>query len=177
VFINDEGIVNLFIEPIKISMYLFPHNLQWKKEYAIERQLIVNSFDGAIGLHHIGSTAIEGLYAKDCIDILGVVECLPKTLERKEFLTDLGYLYKGECGISGRAYFSKNFRKVHLHIFKTGDDNIKKHLSFVDTMRADSKLIEQMNRLKIRLHQKYPTDKDSYQLEKQSFYNKLNAIR
>lgn len=157
-------------------MYLFPHNLQWKKEYAFERQLIVNSYDEAIELHHIGSTAIEGLYAKDCIDILGIVEHLPKVIAGKKALVDQGYLYKGEYGIPGRAYFSKKLRKVHLHIFESGDDNIKKHLNFVERMRENSKLIKQLNDLKIQLHQKYPNDKDSYQREKQCFYDKINAL-
>ena len=156
-------------------MYLYPHKNKWKDEYANESGLILSSYGSGIKLHHIGSTAIEGLFAKDCIDILGVVECLPTVRKRKKSITDLGYCYKGEYGISGREYFSKNIRKVHLHIYKAGDSNVRKLLHFVDIMRGNTLLIDQMNKLKKHLHQKYPLDKDSYQREKEHFYEQLHA--
>lgn len=155
-------------------MYLYPHNNKWQDEYANERGLILSSYGGGIKLHHIGSTAIEGLFAKDCIDILGIVKSLSAVRKRKESITSLGYRYKGENGISGREYFSKNVRKVHLHIFEAGDPNVRKHLHFVEVMRGNTHLIEELNALKKRLHQKYPSNKGSYQREKEPFYKQLH---
>jgi GrpB-like predicted nucleotidyltransferase (UPF0157 family) len=157
-------------------MYIHPHKKTWKDEYNNESNLILSSYGEGIKLHHIGSTAIEGLYAKDCIDILGVVEDLSEMVKRKNSIVDLGYIYNGEYGIAGREYFSKSQRKAHLHIFKAGDTNINKHLFFVQIMRGNTQLIKELNTLKKHLQQKYPSDKDAYQREKEFFYNKIEAI-
>jgi GrpB-like predicted nucleotidyltransferase (UPF0157 family) len=55
-------------------MYLFPHNEKWKSEFENEKASITSIYEGEIEIFHIGSTAIKGLYAKDCIDLLGVVK-------------------------------------------------------------------------------------------------------
>lgn len=158
-------------------MYIHQHKKAWKDQYNKESHLILSSYGEDIQLHHIGSTAIEGLYAKDCIDILGVVDDLSQVINRKNSIVELGYFYKGEYGITGREYFSKSQRKTHLHIFKAGDPNIKKHLFFVEIMRGNSQLIKELNTLKQHLHQKYPLDKDAYQRVKGCFYNKIHKMQ
>lgn len=91
-------------------MYLYPHNEAWKSEYTRESYAIKNEFGLDIELHYIGSTAISGLHAKDCIDILGIVLDLSEVFEKRQRLNALGYDYKGAYGISGREYFSKENR-------------------------------------------------------------------
>lgn len=157
-------------------MYIYPHNEAWKSEYTRESDAIQNEFGLSIELHHIGSTAISGLHAKDCIDILGIVSDLSEVFKRKERLIALGYNYKGAYGISGRGYFSKASRKVHLHIFEIGDTNIKKHLHFVNVMKNSPSLVATLNSLKIDLHTKYPKDKDLYQLGKVHFYDEIHKM-
>ena len=100
-------------------MYLFPHKPEWQLEFEQEKASLTASYRGEIKLFHIGSTAIKGLYAKDCIDILGVVEEIAEIGRFKQDLIKLGFDGRGEYGIPGRAYFSKTHRKVHLHIFQT----------------------------------------------------------
>lgn len=110
-------------------------------------------------MYHIGSTAVEDLFAKDCIDILGILTNLSKVQTNKNRLIRLGYVYEGEYGIHGREYFSKANRKVHLHIFESSDINIVKHLNFVKVMNSTPDLVAQLKDLKINLHNKYPNDK------------------
>jgi len=135
------------------------------------------NYNTDITLHHIGSTAISGLCAKDCIDILGIVSNTNDVVAQKQIFIDIGYSYKGEYGLTGRQYFSKNKRKVHLHIYPLGHLAINKHLSFVNEMQGNLKLVNELNKLKQSLHNKYPTDKNSYQSEKSHFYDKLHDIR
>ncbi|WNC68180.1 GrpB family protein [Thalassotalea nanhaiensis] len=155
-------------------MYLYPHNNQWKFEFEHEKDSIISNYEGKIDIFHIGSTAIKGLYAKDCIDLLGVVRDISEVSILKQNLIDLGYDYKGEYGISGREYFSKKQRKVHFHIFQSGDLNIEKHLNFVKVMQGNSELIAELNQIKQQLQAKYPKDKNYYQSEKEFFYNRIN---
>ncbi|WP_395373207.1 GrpB family protein [Marinicella sp. W31] len=156
--------------------YLYPHKPHWKQDYINARDLIMSGFDASLRLYHIGSTAIEGLYAKDCIDILGVTDDLDKVISNKQYLMDSNYVYKGEYGIPGRAYFSKNSRKVHLHVLEHGHDQIIKHLGFIHFMRNNSSYIAELNALKTRLQDQYPHDKEAYQLEKKPFYDKIHRL-
>jgi len=157
-------------------MYIYPHNIQWASEYTQESKAIILSYGAGLKLHHIGSTAVKGLYAKDCIDVLGIVSSLSEVQTKKESFIRLGYSYKGEHGINGREYFSKLKRKVHLHIFETGDINIARHLNFLSIMKSTPALVAKLNNLKNHLHNKYPDDKESYQKEKVCFYNKTHKM-
>lgn len=157
-------------------MYLHPYNSDWPKEYLKEEQAILAAYKGAIELHHIGSTAVEGLYAKDCIDILGVVADLKQVRLNVSSLQKLGFEYKGCYGIDSREYFSKKTRKVHFHIFQEGNFNIKKHLGFVRIMKSRPDLVIELNNLKTELANKYPSDKDSYQNEKVFFYDEIHRM-
>lgn len=157
-------------------MYLFPHNINWRNEYIIERDAVLRAFGQGLTLHHIGSTAVAGLYAKDCIDMLGVVDDMASVSNKIDGLIKLGYVYKGEYGVAGRAYFSKANRKVHLHIVEQGHAEMAKHLHFVKVMRQRPDLVEKLNQLKQQLHTKYPNDKDAYQDEKIIFYDEIHAL-
>ncbi len=157
-------------------MYLYPYSSEWQEEYLKEEQAILAAFIGPIQLHHIGSTAVEGLYSKNCIDILGVVSDLRQVKVNLCCLQKLGFKHKGSYGIEGREYFSKKTRKAHFHIFQEGNFNIKKHLGFVQIMKSRPDLIAELNSLKVAIESKYPLDKDSYQKEKIFFYNKIHRM-
>ncbi len=157
-------------------MYLFEHKEIWNSEFEHEKDLIIANYAGGIEILHIGSTAINGLYAKDCIDLLGVVEDISEVSSLSQHFVNLGYVYKGEYGIAGREYFAKKHRKVHLHIFQTGNVNIEKHLNFVKVMQGNLVFIAELNQIKQDLHAKYPHDKDLYQQGKKLFYDRINAL-
>lgn len=157
-------------------MYIFPHKREWKSEYCVEKDLILNACGNRIDLYHIGSTAIEGLYAKSCIDILGVVNNISAVSSEVQNLNCIGYSHKGSYGIDGREYFSKTERKVHFHVFEAGDINIAKHLKFIEVMSSSPDLVTELNRLKLKLHDLYPNSKDLYQKEKEYFYNEIHKM-
>lgn len=154
-------------------MLIHPHQVQWKADFIAESDKVREVFVGDIELYHVGSTAIEGLYAKNCIDILGVVNNLSDAQNNIKSLEKLEYIYKGEYGIQGREYFTKYQRYTHLHIFTPGNINIQVHLKFVQVMQGNLELIEELNELKIKIKEKYPNDKNKYQVEKKAFYDKL----
>ncbi len=124
-----------------------------------------------INIHHIGSTAVVGLSAKNCIDMLGVVDDIENIDPMILPLIQLGYEYQGEYGVSGRVYFSKSSGpKCHLHVFQKGNPNIEKHLSYVRLMNKTPQLVDEFNQLKNKLHALYPNNKNRYQQEKAFFY-------
>ena len=156
-------------------MYIVPHNPQWKNIYKAESEKILRSVDIDIKLIHIGSTAIDGLYSKDCIDILGVIDHVELARKLVIPLEDLGYLYKGEYGIQNRHYFSKALNpKVHLHICPLGHEQIERHLHFVNIMKSSEGLVKELNEVKAKLANN--SSKEVYQLQKKSYYEKILAI-
>ena len=158
------------------AMYLFPYNEAWPGEYMAQAQHIAAACGDAVTLHHIGSTAVAGLYAKDCIDILGVVDKLKRVQQFISPLAALGFEYRAAYGIEGREYFVKHSPKVHLHIYQEGNCNIARQLGFVQLMQARPDLVQKLNLLKQQLAAKYPTDKAQYQLEKAAFYQEIYQL-
>jgi GrpB-like predicted nucleotidyltransferase (UPF0157 family) len=160
-----------------MTSYLHAYNPQWPQRYQQESELIKGALIIDLRLFHIGSTAIKDLYAKDCIDILGVIDNFQLGEKIINSLEILGYEYRGEYGIKGRHYFSKTKPdKIHLHIFAAKSEEINKHLHFVKVMSKDAKLVEELNLTKRRLFELYPHDKAKYQQEKAYFYEKILAM-
>jgi GrpB-like predicted nucleotidyltransferase (UPF0157 family) len=121
--------------------------------------------DEVVAIHHIGSTAIPGIYAKPIIDILVEVQDIERmdTLNRE--MTEHGYLPKGEFGIAGRRFFIKGTeesRTHHVHVFQTGDPEYERHLAFRDYLRAHPEEAQAYSRLKRELAQRFPHDIDGY---------------
>ena len=157
-------------------MYVFSHNDSWSKTFEEEVARLRSVAKIKIGLHHIGSTSIKGLWAKNCVDILGVIDSFDEGNKLVQSFVDLGYSYKGEYGISGRHYFSKTSDpKIHLHVLPQSHCQISRHFHFQDVMRARPDLIQELNDLKREVSAKYP--KDIYQRQKEPFYEKVGKIK
>ncbi|WP_223789168.1 GrpB family protein [Marinicella meishanensis] len=156
-------------------MYLSSPKTTWSSECQREMSAIRSACGNALQLHHIDSTAVAGLYAKDCLYILGVTPDLAALIDQHQPLKTLGYEFRGEYGLPGRAYYHKARRKVHLHIYQAGHPSIKPHLRFVAAMNRDPALRAELNQLKLALHNPYPDDKAQYQAAKAHFYQQFST--
>ena len=84
------------------------YNPDWKKLFEEEAELIRSILgDNCNAVHHIGSTAVEGLAAKPIIDIMPVVSDLAAVDEAAELFKNAGYEYMGEFGMPGRRDLRK----------------------------------------------------------------------
>lgn len=128
-------------------------------------------------IHHIGSTSIPGLAAKQDIDILCVVDQLASSLA----LQQEGYVFKNEINIPLRYFFSKNsdFSNVNLHVTEAGHGFIDLNLRFRDYLRRHTDSRQAYQDLKYKLLQD-PTSFErvngrfpKYTLEKHSFINSI----
>ncbi|AFY37303.1 protein of unknown function UPF0157 [[Leptolyngbya] sp. PCC 7376] len=139
------------------------HNLSWKKEFEQESRYLVKALgENLKALHHIGSTAIPGIYAKPIIDFLGEVETIAAVDFCNSTMENLGYEAMGEFGIAGRRYFRKDnaaeIRTHHIHIFEMGSAEIGRHLAFRDYMRTHPEEAQAYSNLKRKLAKIHPTD-------------------
>ena len=102
-----------------------------------------------VEIHHIGSTSVPGLSAKEDLDILCIVDKLSSSL----VLQDSGYTFKGELNIPLRYYFSKNTEesKVNLHVVEPGHDFSALNLCFRDYLRSHEEVRKAYEDLKHKL--------------------------
>ena len=91
-----------------------PYTPNWKSDFAAIKAELEAALDGLIlSIEHVGSTAVEGLSAKPCIDIDVIIEdysVFPAVVEK---LAAIGYIHEGDLGIPEREAF-KYTDKSHL---------------------------------------------------------------
>lgn len=156
---------------------LFPiilseHKSCWKDWYDEEKQEIADILCGNdFRIHHIGSTAIDHIWAKPIVDIL--IE-IPKSISMediKEKLVNNGYICMSEeenRKSFNKGYTDKGFadRVFHIHLRYDGDND---ELYFRDHMNSHPELAKEYEELKISLWKKYEHNRDAYTDAKSAF--------
>lgn len=140
---------------------------------------IVEAFgNNFVAIHHIGSTAISGIYAKAIIDMLVEVHDITKVDEQSSAIASLGYEVMGEFGIFGRRYFRKDnqlgIRTHHLHAFAVDSPQVARHSAFRDYLIAHPEEAQRYSELKRKLAEKYPYNIDGYMDGKDSFIREID---
>jgi GrpB-like predicted nucleotidyltransferase (UPF0157 family) len=151
------------LDPVSVV----PYDPAWPGLYEAEAQLILRALgDIVVSIHHIGSTAIPGVFAKPIIDVLEEVVDLTRLDELTWAMLELGYEALGEYGIAGRRYFRKRnragVRTHHVHCFCAGSPEIERLLAFRDYMIAHPVEAEAYGALKRELAQAHPDDRQAY---------------
>ncbi|MES2252408.1 MAG: GNAT family N-acetyltransferase [Pseudomonadota bacterium] len=155
---------------------LHAYNSIWPELFIAEAELIRNALaDHVIDLHHIGSTSVPGLAAKEDIDICLVSDDLKNSLA----LTEIGYIFKGELNIPLRTFFSKNsdISKVNLHVVEQGHHFLALNLCFRNTLCTNDSVRIAYQDLKTRLtndpvnFERVAGRFPRYTLEKHNFIN------
>lgn len=154
-----------------------PYDPAWKELYQREAKAIRQILgDNLTSIHHIGSTAVEGLAAKPIIDILPVVRQLRRVDGCNPAFEALGYECMGEFGIPGRRYFRKggDNRTHQIHVFEQNNvADIRRHLAVRDYLRAHPDAASAYGALKTELAARYPQDIEGYCDGKDAFVKKL----
>lgn len=153
------------------------HDPGWNFLYREEAALIGAVLgEGLLEMHHIGSTAVDGLRAKPVIDMMPVVADIRQVDAKNERFRRIGYECMGEFGIAGRRFFRKggDARTHHIHIFESGNRlDIERHLAVRDYLREHPEKAEAYGRLKSALAELYPDDIEGYCDGKDAFVKEM----
>lgn len=157
-----------------MKVEVVPPNPAWRSEFEAESRRIASVMgENVVTIHHIGSTAIPGIYAKPVIDFLIEVKAIAKIDEQTAAMATLGYEAMGEFGLPGRRYFRKNrspdIRTHNVHAYEVGSPEINRHLAFRDYMIAHPEIAQQYSKLKRELAKQYPHDIEGYMDGKDEF--------
>ncbi|MHA1864784.1 MAG: GrpB family protein [Candidatus Thorarchaeota archaeon] len=158
-----------------------PYNHSWSAQYEQEITKIKKVLENEIvSTHHIGSTSIPGMSAKPIIDILLEVKDIARIDSYNNEMMVLGYEPRGELGIPGRRYFSrdepKDVRTHHIHSFQSGDIGLERHLAFRDYMIAHPDDAKIYSELKIVLARRFQWDVDGYIAGKHLYVERMEKI-
>ena len=121
-----------------VSIVVVPYRQEWPETFGRHRERIAAALgEGAVGIDHIGSTAVPGLAAKPIVDILVVVA---NSADEDSYLPAMeraGYeLRVREPGFEEHRMFRTPQRDVHVHVLSTGSPEIERYLRLRDALRA-----------------------------------------
>lgn len=147
----------------------------WPEQFEAEAVAIRRAlgFIHDVRLEHFGSTAVPNLRAKPVIDILLIhpkAEDWPQLVQPAE---NLGYVFWSGNPRKDRMFFVKGMppfgalRTHHLHV--RAPEDAEDEMRFRDLLRADPALARDYERLKQRLSERFPADRDAYTSGKSAF--------
>ncbi len=161
------------------QIFVTEHNPQWAKQFREEAKLIKKVLSkNCVEVHHIGSTAVKGLYAKPIIDIMPVVKDLAASDALNAEFEKLGYECMGEHGIQGRRYYVKGgeVHTHHIHVFAADNKTeILRHLAVRNYLHTHPNDAAEYGELKKKLAEEFACDAEGYCNGKAEFMRELEA--
>lgn len=143
----------------------------WKDWYAEEAVLLQRLLPAGSRISHIGSTAIDGIWAKPIVDILAEVPGGMGLAAACAKLPEGGYrcMSRSDARCSyNKGYTEEGFaqRVFHLHLRYAGDHE---ELYFRDYLNDHPAIAKEYEQMKLRLWKEYEHDRDGYTAAKSAF--------
>lgn len=155
---------------------LFPIILEasdpcWRQWYAEELVLLRALLPPGTRISHIGSTAIENIWAKPIVDILAEIPEGADLAAAGEKLPQGGYRCMSRCDTRcsyNKGYTENGFaeRVFHLHLRRIGDND---ELYFRDYLSECPEAAKEYEQLKLSLWKTYEHNRDGYTAAKAAF--------
>lgn len=162
---------------------LFPiilkeHQFCWKDWYREEETLLSGKLPKeTVRISHIGSTAVETIWAKPIVDILVEMPQGYDLHSLNDALFGCGYrcMSRTETRLSfNKGYTEKGFaeRVYHLHLRYVGDND---ELYFRDWLQTHPEDAKEYEKIKLSLWKRYEHDRDGYTAQKSDIVSKITA--
>ena len=155
---------------------LIEHNEKWKKNYVEMESFLQDVLQDVqfVRINHIGSTAIEGIWAKDIVDILLEIDA-NEDMEKVAVTTEKNGFIRMSSDAKrislNKGYTPDGFadKVYHLHIRFAGDNH---ELYFRDYLNEHPEVAKDYEQMKLKLWIKYEHDRDGYTNAKTAFVEK-----
>lgn len=159
-------------------IFLTEHKSDWKNWYREEVALLKEILPPSVRYYHVGSTAIDGIWAKPIVDLLIVVKSDRAQKEVADLLEKNGYVLMARTdkrislnkGYTGNGFAERVF---HLHVRQEGDVD---ELYFRDYLSVHPEIAREYEALKLRLWKKYEHNRDAYTEAKTGFVKKYTSL-
>ena len=146
---------------------VLPYDPKWKSDFENIRHEIESAIgDLIVGIEHVGSTSVEGLSAKPCIDIDVVIKDYSVFDEVIEKLEAIGYIHEGNLGIKNREAFKyldkPHLKTHHLYVCPQQSEELYRHITFRDFLRRTPEAVKRYSAVKEKAAQLFPNDIEKY---------------
>lgn len=154
-------------------IFLTAPKSRWKQDFEEIKKFLESLLSGypVTRISHIGSTAINGIWAKDIVDVLieiplsSDMDDVARTIEEGGFIK----MSAKEKRVSfNKGYTKKGFaeRVYHVHLRYSGDND---ELYFRDYLNDHPQIAKEYEKLKLELWKRYEYNRDAYTAAKSDF--------
>ena len=146
---------------------VLPYDAVWKTAFEkIKNEIEAEIGDLILGIEHVGSTSVEGMSAKPCIDIDVIIKDYSVFDEIVKKLEGIGYIHEGDLGIKDREAFKymdkPHLMLHHLYVCPLDSEELHRHITFRDFLRHNSEAAKEYSLVKEKAAELYPNDIDRY---------------
>ena len=163
------------------KVVVVPYDKSWKTSFEeIKQELESVIGDLIVGIEHVGSTSVEGMSAKPCIDIDVVIEDYVVFAEVVRRLATIGYIHEGDLGIKDREAFrysdKPHLQTHHLYVCSRYSAELHRHTAFRDFLRSSPDAAKKYSEVKETAARLFPNDIDRYMEYKSSCIEQFYAL-
>ena len=146
---------------------VLPYDREWKCDF----ERIKNDIERVIGhlitgIEHVGSTSVEGMAAKPCIDIDVIIKDYSVFDDLVSALSSIGYFHEGDLGIKDREAFGysekTHLKSHHLYVCPEYSEELYRHITFRNFLKSDPDAVRKYSRIKEEAAKLFPDDIDKY---------------
>ena len=144
-----------------------PYDKSWQSDFEEIKNEIESAIgDLIIGIEHVGSTSVEGMSAKPCIDIDVIIKdysVFDVVVRRLEMI---GYIHEGNLGIKDREAFKysdkPHLKMHHLYVCPAYSEELHRHITFRNFLRNNPEAVKTYGLVKETAAKLFPDDIDGY---------------
>ena len=119
------------------KVVVMPYDAAWSSAFEKIKGEIEEAIGNLIiGIEHVGSTSVEGMSAKPCIDIDVIIKNHSAFAAVVEGLKAIGYIHEGDLGIKDREAFKyrdkPHLMMHHLYVCPKYSEELRRHITFRD---------------------------------------------
>lgn len=144
-----------------------PYDSAWASSFEeIKSEIMAAVAALAVGIEHVGSTAVCGLSAKPIIDIDVIIPDVSVFDAVAEKLAAIGYIHEGDLGIAGRDAFrytdKPHLQQHHLYVCPQQSEELRHHITFRDFLRSNPEAVRKYSAVKEKAAKLFPDDIEKY---------------
>ena len=149
------------------KVIVLPYDEAWKTAFEeIKAEIECALGDLIIGIEHVGSTSVEGMSAKPCIDIDVIIKDYSMFDDVVRVLAAIGYTHEGDLGIKDREAFKytdkPHLMTHHLYVCPQNSEELRRHITFRDFLRSNAEEARKYSSVKETAAELFPNDIDKY---------------
>ena len=159
---------------------VLPYDSAWKTAFEEIRKEIEEAVgDLIVGMEHVGSTSVEGMSAKPCIDLDVIIPDYTVFDNVVDRLKVIGYFHEGDLGIPGREAFrysgKPHLQNHHLYVCPKDSVELHRHITFRNFLRNHPEAVKKYSAVKETAARLFPDDIDRYMAYKAPCIQELYA--